>query len=309
MTNFPQEKVKNQTKIETSVIIVNYNSHDLLSQCIQNLLKSLGAEKQEFIIVDNASTDNSITNIRNSSFFDKVILIQNKKNLGFAAACNQGAVRSTGQRLLFLNPDCFIEKNTIAQLNETLSANPKAGMCGPLILNPDGTEQQGCRRNIPDFRSSFYYFSGLHKFNPKKFPNFNFNTTEIPKETTPVPAISGACLLMKREIFNQIDGWDEHYFIHVEDLDLCKRVTDAGYTILFNPQAKATHIKGACSKKTFLRVVWHKHIGFIYFYNKFQSHDHNFLQRTGIKMCIMGNFVYQTIFYAIPVHIKNFFES
>jgi GT2 family glycosyltransferase len=159
-------------------------------------------------------------------------------------------------------------------------------MAGCLVLNEDGTEQRGCRRNIPDPKRSLYRFTGLSRWFPEHFADFNAVGTALPDAPTPVEAISGAFMLVRRDAFEAVGGWDEGYFLHCEDLDLCQRFRDHGHDILFVPAARAVHIQGTSSKGRPIRVEWHKHQGMWRFYRKFQAPSNpaafNALVRLGI---------------------------
>ena len=254
----------------TSVIIVNYNSGPILKQCVQKVLCS--SVPIEIIISDNGSTDQSIdlltpklTNLNN------VHVIKNGLNLGFSTANNIALKLTSGDHILFLNPDCFIKPNTIEQMILSISVYPDVGMAGCLILNMDGTEQTGCRRTIPTpFRSLLRIFRLSDLFpNIPFFQDFNLTGSPLPLKPICVDAISGAFMLVKRTALDRVGPLDPEYFLHCEDLDWCMRFTQAGLSILFVPSVVITHIKGSCSIHRPIFVEWHKHRGMIRFYRKF----------------------------------------
>ena len=251
-----------------SIIIVNYNAGFHLRDCIQTL-----PPDSDIIIVDNASHDNSLSLVE-ALQHPNVRIIRNTTNLGFATACNIGAKASQADLLFFLNPDCRLEPNTIAELITALDSAPDIGMVGGLLLNPDGSEQAGGRRSVPTPWRSFTRAFGLSKLLPRYFKDFNLHQHPLPTAPLAVEAISGACMLMKKSTFEQLGGWDEAYFLHCEDLDLCMRYRGAGYRILFVPSARLTHDKGVCSQAQPLTVEWHKHRGMLRFYQKFFRHQY-----------------------------------
>lgn len=253
-----------------SVVMVNFNAGALLADNVRRALASRLEAPLEVIVVDNASTDDSLAALQ-PLLGERVKLRANDRNLGFAVACNQGARLAVGAHVLFLNPDCAVAPEAIATALAALEAHPGAGMAGALIRNEDGSEQRGCRRDLPDPRRSLYRLSGLSRRFPDRFPDFNAAGSDVPEGPTPVEAISGAFMLVRRDALDAVGGWDEAYFLHCEDLDLCQRFRDAGLAILFVPGALATHVQGASSRGRPMRVEWHKHRGMWRFYRKFQA--------------------------------------
>lgn len=252
-----------------SVIIVNYNAGTELLRCVQSLGGSEG--EIEIIVVDNDSEDNSLDVLKKNCGDGEAIIIENKENLGFAVACNQGALSSTGDFLLYLNPDCTIKEKTIPILIENLIRDKKAGMVGGLILNPDGTEQRGCRRDIPTPWKSLVNSFGLRslaKINQKFFADFRLDREPLPEAAISVEAISGACMMVTREAYEKVGPMDEEYFLHCEDLDWCMQFRNKGYDILFVPQAVLIHRQGTCSRSRPVFVEWNKHKGMQRFYKK-----------------------------------------
>lgn len=253
-----------------SVVMVNFNAGELLAQNVRQALASHLEGPLEVIVVDNASSDDSLARLR-PLLGERVRLQANARNVGFAVACNQGARLATGSHLLFLNPDCAVAPEAIARARAALEAHPRAGMAGALIRNEDGSEQRGCRRDLPDPKRAIYRLSGLSRRFPDRFADFNAAGSAVPEGPTPVEAISGAFMLMRREAFDAVGGWDEGYFLHCEDLDLCQRFRDADLAVLFVPEAEATHLQGTSSRGRPMRVEWHKHRGMWRFYRKFQA--------------------------------------
>jgi len=271
--------------VEVSVIIVNYNSGRFLKQCVDSVFDT--KEDVEVIVIDNASTDDSVNHL-NSAFPDepRLQVISNSSNLGFANACNAGAQRVSGQYLLYLNPDCILDRNAISEMLNLLKHDPTAGMVGGLLMNPDGEEQGGGRRAVPTPWRSFVRAFGLSRFAnrwPKLFFDFHLHQQPLPKQPFEVEAISGACMLVRREALEDVGPLDEGYFMHCEDLDWCMRFRQKGWKIFFVPTAKIIHYLGVCSKSRPIFVEWHKHKGMMRFYRKFFRH-----QYPGILMWLVG---------------------
>jgi GT2 family glycosyltransferase len=255
-----------------STIIVNYNPGPLLRKCVDSLLAC--PVDIEIIVVDNASNDASLDGLQDLS---QVRVIRNPANVGFAAACNIGAQASCAPFLLFLNPDCFFQPDAIVPLLAGLQSGDRVGMVGGLLVNEDGTEQGGGRRAVPTPWRSLVRAFGLQRFAnrwPKLFYDFHLHKLPLPDSPIEVEAISGACMLVKREAMEDVGLWDEGYFLHCEDLDWCMRFRQKGWKILFVPDARMYHTLGACSQSRRVFVEWHKHKGMLRFYRKFFRHQY-----------------------------------
>ena len=256
-------------KPTVSVVIVNYNSGHLLKESVRGAL----AQAEEVLIVDNASSDNSISLCTNEFAGERrVKVVQNQTNLGFATACNQGYRKSTGEAVLFLNPDCRLEGRAIPRLLEVLQADAAVGMVGGFLCGEDLAEQKGGRRAVPTPWRSFVRLSGLYRlarYWPRLFFDFALHRQPLPSSPTEVEAISGACMLVKRSAIKDVGLWDEGYFLHCEDLDWCMRFRQQGWNILFVPDAIVIHQQGGCSHARPVFVEWHKHRGMVRYYQKF----------------------------------------
>jgi len=255
-----------------SAIIVNFNAGPLLRGCVDSLLACPLAV--EVIVVDNASHDGSLESLPDSPH---IRVIRNATNVGFAAACNIGIHASSAPFLLFLNPDCFFEPGAVPALLDGLQSDDRVGMVGGLLVNEDGSEQRGGRRAVPTPWRSFVRAFGLHRFAhrwPKLFYDFHLHKQPLPEEPIEVEAISGACMLVKREVMKEVGLWDEGYVLHCEDLDWCIRFRQIGWKILFVPDARISHALGACSRSRRVFVEWHKHKGMVRFYGKFFRHQY-----------------------------------
>ena len=251
-----------------SVIIVNHNAGALLGDCIQAVL----GQVREVIVVDNASTDDSLAPLRTQADQSVLRLIESRQNLGFAAACNLGVRTAQQPYVLFLNPDSLPAPGTPARLLQVLQQHPEAGMVGGLLLNPDGSEQRGGRRALPTPWRTFVGAFGLTRFSrcwPRLFFDFHLHRQPLPQHPISVEAISGALMLVRREAMEAVGPWDEGYFLHCEDLDWCLRFHQKGWDILFVPDAPVVHHQGTSSRARPLFVAWHKHRGMLRFYRKF----------------------------------------
>lgn len=258
-----------------TAIIVNYNAGPGLVDCVASIIDDIN----EVIIIDNNSIDQSVA-LLNSRFphHNRLRYIFNKDNVGFAAACNQGAQASQNDYWLFFNPDCIASPGSLEALFHSLLDSANTGMVGGLLLNPDGSEQAGGRRLTPTPQRTFVRALGLQRFAqrwPQLLVDFNLHQQPLPVAPSAVEAISGACMLVKPEAVAAVGIWDEGYFLHCEDLDWCMRFNRAGWKVVFVPSARITHQQGACSSSRPIFVEWHKHKGMTRFYRKFFRRDYS----------------------------------
>lgn len=260
-----------------SVVIVNYFAGECLVRCVRSALRQCG----QVVIVDNSASDpaDDTLDVLRSVFAGdtRVMILPQLANLGFAAACNVGAGAASGEWLLFLNPDCVLADNAVGNLLKAMNAHPEAGMAGGLLLNPDGSEQAGCRRAVPTPWRSFVRAFGLSRLSlryPRLFAGYELHGEPLPMVPEAVEAISGACMLVRESAVEEVGLLDDAYFMHCEDLDWCMRFRRSGWQILFVPNARVTHEKGTCSHSRPFFVEWHKHKGMIRFYHQHFSHQY-----------------------------------
>jgi len=254
--------MKNSNDDKVSVVVVNFNSGAYLERCVRSLLRS--DVPLEICVVDNCSSDNSIEKLaRLKDQFGQsthsLIEIQNGENLGFSTAVNAGA---SSNYLFVLNPDCFVHPHTIRLLKNVLNAKKTTGIVGPLVLNEDGTEQVGCRRNEPTLYRSAVKAFGLSRW----FEGVDLRYKPVPKEVVRVDAISGCAMMFRREFFDEIGGMDERYFLHCEDLDICRRMRDAGRDVCFAPTVSLFHQQGVSGGASDQRIEDLKHEGMMSYY-------------------------------------------
>ncbi|MBO6783780.1 MAG: glycosyltransferase family 2 protein [Alphaproteobacteria bacterium] len=247
-------------------MIVNYNTGALLAQVVQSVFEQT-LQPAECIVVDNGSSDTSIPQLREAISDPRLRVIELGTNVGFAAGSNHGISESTGSHVLLLNPDCFLDAGALRALVDEFGADPEIGAVGPLILNMDGSEQRGCRRDIPTPWQIFCVGLGLHLLMPDhpRFRGFNQSGDEVPGAPVQVQSVSGACLLIRRDVLENVGFLDERYFLHFEDLDWCLRAGKAGWTIHFVPGAIAHHVGGVSGRNRPYRVEAHKHASLIRF--------------------------------------------
>lgn len=236
-----------EQKYKLSIIIVNFNTYKYLSRCIDSIYSSsLKSDLWEVIVIDNKSSDNSVPLI--NKYYSQVLLIANKRNLGFAAANNKAIKQSKGRYILFLNPDTTVSKNTLSKLVEFLDSHKKVGIITPKVVLENGKLDDASHRGFPTPWNASCYFLGLSNL----FPNSSFlngyhlGYKDLDK-VHEIEACVGACMMVKREAGEQVNWFDEDYFWYGEDLDFCFKVKKSGWKIVFYPYVTITHFKGISS--------------------------------------------------------------
>jgi N-acetylglucosaminyl-diphospho-decaprenol L-rhamnosyltransferase len=233
---------------EVDVIVVSHNSAGELAACVGPLA---GAPGVHVTVVDSASTDGSLASVADLDV-DAVPLADNR---GFAHACNVGWRRGSGEYVLFLNPDATLAPDALRRLVEVAEATPGIGVVAPKIVEPDGTLDFSLRR-YPQLRTRYAQALFLHRLFPSA--SWSDETIRDPRayaEPRTFEWASGACLLVAREVLERLGGLDEGFFLYCEDLDLCRRLRDAGYALRFEPSAVAIHEGGASAPRSTLLPV------------------------------------------------------
>ena len=245
--------------LDLAIVIVNYNTHDLLRDCLASVYRSEGDFTYQVWVVDNASTDGSAEMVRTE--FPQAKLIVNEANVGFAAANNQ-ALREMGfgeapaphpppRFALLLNPDTVLPPTALEGMLDFMEAHPEAGAAGPKLVRADGSLDLACRRSFPTPEVSFYRLIGLSKLFPKSRRFGRYNLTYLdPDEVTEVDSVVGAFMLVRGEAIQQVGLLDESFFMYGEDLDWAYRIKQAGWKIYYNPQVTVLHYKRAASSKS-----------------------------------------------------------
>lgn len=266
----------NQTDIDISIIIVNYNSGDFILQCLQSIYNSKFDGLAEIIVVDNCSTDDSVKNLINQ--FPDVKFIELEENLGFAKANNIGAKDSHGRYLLVLNPDTIIQENTLSVMTSFMDSHLEIGISGCKVLNSDGTFQEACRRGFPTPWASFCKLFGLQKMFPNSKIFGQYNQTFQPIDATyKVDAVIGAFMFIRREAWNSVKGFDESFFMYGEDIDLCFQIQKAGYKIYYLHTTSILHYKGVSTRRSSMDELKHFYSAMEIFANKNISGSRFFL--------------------------------
>lgn len=232
--------------MDLSIIIVNWNTRDFLAQCLQSLEES--AEKQgslgvETFVVDNASTDGSSQMVR--EYFSQVCLIENARNVGFALANNQAIRQSQGRYVLLLNSDTEVHPGALEKMVQFMNTHPQSAGCGPLLLNGDGSLQASCHPMLTPGRE-FWRLMFLDRL----WHRATYMQTQWDRKTArQVEVIKGACFMLRRAALDQVGLLDEQYFMYTEEMDLCYRLIQAGWSLWWVPQAEVVHYGEASSRQ------------------------------------------------------------
>lgn len=230
----------------TSIIIVSFNTAPLLRRCLQDLFTYSKDIDMEVFVVDNNSCDNSTDIVKNE--FSQVTLIENDKNMGFAAANNQAWKLAKGDYILLLNPDAFITEAAIQSTIAFMEQTPDCGICGGALIKPDGTRDPSARK-FPTFINKFFTVSGLQNRFPHShlFAGHEFGHTDH-SQILEVDWIPGTFTLYRKEMLIQTNLFDERFFIYYEETDLCRTCHDHNWKVYYLPNAKVIHVGGASSQ-------------------------------------------------------------
>lgn len=243
--------------LDLGIVIVNWNTRDLLRDCLRSIEQSQGVSFR-VVVVDNASQDGSVGMVR--AEFPRAALIVNAGNRGYPAANNQG-LRLLGferdgsdaapRYALALNPDTLLPPDALRDMVAYMDADPSVGAAGPKLVLPDGSLDLACRRSFPTPEVSFYRMVGLSKLFPRSRRFGRYNLTYLdPEVETEVDSVVGAFMMVRREAIQRVGLFDETFFMYGEDLDWAYRIKQAGWTVKYNPRVRVTHVKRAASRQS-----------------------------------------------------------
>jgi GT2 family glycosyltransferase len=268
-----------------SVIVVSADSGPTLRECVRSVLAS--SLSLELILIDNASRDGIPPAIERAHAHDAQLrVIYNHRNLGFGPAVNLAVKQAHGKALLVLNPDCMLREDDLRRLLALLAARPKAGLIGVVVGDAEGNPDPASWRRDPLLRRSLNSLLGR--------PGEKINVEQaIPTEVIEVEAVSGAVMLLPREMFQRLGGFDEGYFLHCEDLDLCRRVRDLGYQVLLAGDIRVQHGKGGSSRHRPVFVSRYKHRGMWRWFRQHDPASRNLLVAGAVWLGIWTHFLLQ----------------
>lgn len=260
--------------IDLSIIIVNYNDERYLKECLYSVYAETKRSSFEIIFIDNHSSDNSVGLV--AKHFPDVKIIKNSSNLGFCRANNQGMKIYQGKYALLLNTDTVVKDGALDKMAAFMDKNPKAGACGPKLMNPDGTIQ---------------HQGGLF--------NRRFWLSGKPAR---VDYVIGACLMVRREAIDKVGGLDENFFFSNDDLDWCRRIRKAGWDVYFLPQAEVIHFGGFSIKRFNPKLFVEGFRGGLYFSKKHYGNIIYHIYRFILAAAMIPTVVFSALFYPL---LKN----
>ena len=251
--------------MDVSIIIVNYNTTDLLLQCVNSIAASTHGVSYEIIVVDNGSREEQLQPLRGDS---RIRLLEMNDNLGFGRANNAGAAQARGEHLFLLNPDTLLINDAITILYQYLKANPETGICGGNIYDENHTPIHSHDMLKPSMLSELDTVFGHIYYKLRYGKNSWFNHTGKPMR---VALITGADMMIRREAWDKVSGFDPSFFMYYEDSDLCTQVAEAGYLIINVPQAKIIHLEGKSFHESRERSERYFNGRFTYFHKHYSS--------------------------------------
>jgi len=271
------------TMATIAAIVGAYNSEATIEVCLQRLRAA--GDVAEIRVVDKNSSDSTLDIVQRHALADpRLRFIANPDNPGFAQACNQGASASRAPWLAFVNPDCFVEADTLAQLRAAASA-VGGGLVGAALCDEDGVWDAAARRRDPQFAAM------LHSARARDL--------SVPRDAAqalqPVDAVSGALMVLPRALFERSDGFDAGYRLHAEDLDLCRRVRASGAQVACANTVRVVHVRGVSSRPRPVFVEWHKHRGLWRYFRKFEAGQCGLLTRSAVFAMIWGRFPFAVL--------------
>lgn len=244
-----------EAQVDLSIIIVNWNVKDLLRDCLRSIQTDESDLALEVIVVDSASSDGSQTMVADE--FPWVKLIASDENLGYPRGNNIGILASHGRHVLILNPDTAVMAGALSTLVRYLDDHIDVGVVGPQLLNPDGTVQSS-RRRFPSLLTGVFESTWLEPLAPKQLLKHYYALDMPDDEENDVDWVTGACLMVPRRVIEHVGLLDEGYFMYSEELDWCRRICDAGWRIVYLPQAQVVHHIGKSSEQ----AVTARHVNF-----------------------------------------------
>lgn len=279
--------MKRINMVDISVVIVNFNTGNLLSEMLQSLFKTSSGCTFEIFVVDNASSDNSVALAESKEL--PVTYLKNDRNVGFSRANNQAIRLTSGRYILLLNPDVLIESDTLPKMVRFMDMNAGIGASGCKVLLPDGSLDKACKRGFPTLTNAVYKFIGVDRLFPKskKFAGYNLNYLSD-NEPNEVDCLVGAFMMVRRETLVDVGVLDEQFFMYGEDIDWCYRIKEAGWSIWYYPYATVLHCKRTSSQQVRLFSLYHFYNAMKLFYNKHYMYKHshflNFIVFRGISI-------------------------
>lgn len=279
-----------------SVVIVNYASWPLTLRCVQSFRRT-GYEDFEVVVVDNDQAEPP-------ELPYGAQLIRNPENIGFARACNQGIAASTGEMIVLINPDTLVEADFFERVADLLEKNPRIGVAGPRVLDAVGELQLSARREISLVSGLLGRTSALTRL----FPKSSLVKSQFPavtKQSHPaaVDWVSGACMVVRRPLLQEVGAFDERFFMYFEDADLCRRAREAGWLVYYLPEVEVVHQTGGSSHSR-PRAIWLLHKSAFLYHRKHGAHGPLDLYSAAVLLGLtaralakLANYLVESVYY------------
>ncbi len=253
--------------MRVAAVVVNYYTGPLLGDCLRRVLRC--PQLAELVLVDNGSPPGEIDALLTAIDDRRVVRLDLPSNPGFAVACNHAARACQSPWLLFLNPDCLVEPDTLDRLARTAQVHERLAVLGALLVDTEGRPDPASLRRDPLPRRAIASALGLDRLSTIEGVTLPLAAGQT--QALRVDAISGALMLIRRDAFNAVRGFDEGYFMHAEDLDLCRRIREQDLEVWCDPAVRVVHVKGVSSRRRPLRVEFAKHRGLLRYFDKFDA--------------------------------------
>lgn len=259
--------------MDLSVVIVNYQTFELTRNTINSILEYSYPFSLEIIVVDNASGDDSLLRLKDS-FKDNVTFIASSENNGFAAGNNQALEIAKGKYVLLLNSDTIVWEDTLENVYGYMEGHADVGAAGCRVVLENGDLDKACKRTFPNVKNSFFRLFHI----PTKSKDDNYNLDDLPDdEVYEIDCLTGAFMFIRKEALDEVGFLDETFFMYGEDIDLCFRIKEAGWKIIYYGKSKITHLKGASSKKQKSKLIYEFYRAMYVYYKKHHASEYSFV--------------------------------
>ena len=258
--------------MDLSVVIVNYQTYELTKNAINSIFDYEYPFSLEVIVVDNASSDDSLLKLKDY-FKDKVKFIASPENNGFAAGNNQALKIANGKYVLLLNSDTIVWENTLENIYSFMEQHTDVGATGCRVLLENGELDKACKRTFPNVKNSFFRLFHI----PTSSEDDNYNLNNLPDdEIYEIDCLTGAFMFIRKKALDEVGFLDDTFFMYGEDIDLCFRIKQAGWKIVYYGKSKITHFKGSSSKKQKSKLIYEFYRAMYIYYNKHHAKESSF---------------------------------
>ncbi|MBQ2613484.1 MAG: glycosyltransferase family 2 protein [Methanobrevibacter sp.] len=256
-----------------SIVIVNYQTFEMTRNTINSILEYSYPFSYEIFVVDNASGDDSLSRLQ-EYFKDKVKFIASRENNGFAAGNNQALRQVNSDYVLLLNSDTIVWQNTLENIYNYMEKHVDVGACGCRVMLEDGQLDKACKRSFPNVKNSFFRLFHI----PTNSKEDNYNLTDLPDDGIyEIDCLTGAFMFIRGNALDEAGLLDETFFMYGEDIDLCYRIKNGGWKIIYYGESSITHLKGASSKKQKNKLIYEFYRAMYIYYKKHHASESFFL--------------------------------